>query len=310
VKALPVPTSRAVGPLRSIEQSVWLVRQPKSPHLPLMELPCSAESCSVGRTGYSVPRSPYGVAIKLTLGVFRPSPSPEAFTRLGFILSRASSLLQRPSRTLPSHFHRSKLRRRFMGSSHEVLRPFSVQTRRVGKCSGSTRNAIPPRPFSDPRGFDPHRASWPCSMPQTLMGFPLLRAFPYHGPPPNSSPEDSLSTFARSFRRIPGRAPRALHPAAIRSLSWGIAPAIDPMPSRAFNPPLRHLASRLGARILKVALSATNSSAPDLPTKPFKLVPIVGLQRIPVGAPDNPLSRETNRYDVCEPSHARSEELE
>jgi hypothetical protein len=111
---------------------------------------------------------------------------------------------------------------------------------------GSTRNTIPPRPFSDPRGVDPHRAPWPCSMPQTLMGFSLPRAFPHRGPPPGSSPEDTLSAFLRSLRRAPGRAPRAFHPAAVRSLRRGVSPALDPMPSRASSPSLRPLASRVG----------------------------------------------------------------
>jgi hypothetical protein len=57
-------------------------------------------------------------------------------------------------------------------------------------CPGSNRNTIPPRPFSDPRGFDPHRASWPCSMPQTLMGFLLPRAFPSRRLSPGSSPSE------------------------------------------------------------------------------------------------------------------------
>jgi hypothetical protein len=116
---------------------------------------------------------------------------------------------------------------------------------------GSTRNTIPPRPFSDPRGFDPHRASWPCSMPQTLMGFPLPKAFPSRRPPTGSSPEDTLSTFPRSIRRTIRRALRALHPAAVRCLHRGIAPAVGPMPSRASQPPLRYTATRFGTPIQK-----------------------------------------------------------
>lgn len=38
---------------------------------------------------------------------------------------------------------------------------------------GSTRSAVPLRPFSDPWGFGPHHALRPCFMPLTLMGFLL-----------------------------------------------------------------------------------------------------------------------------------------
>jgi len=45
-------------------------------------------------------------------------------------------------------------------------------------CSGPTRNAVPPWSFSDLRGFDPHRAWWPCFMPHPLLGFRSSRLFP------------------------------------------------------------------------------------------------------------------------------------
>jgi hypothetical protein len=51
-------------------------------------------------------------------------------------------------------------------------------------CSGSTRNAIPLRPFSDPWGFGPHHALQPCFMLLTLLGFYALQGF---SPPQNSS---------------------------------------------------------------------------------------------------------------------------
>jgi len=60
---------------------------------------------------------------------------------------------------------------------------------------GSTRSTVPPRPFSDPRGLDPHRALWPCFVPLTLLGFSLSKVFFPRVALPGSSPGDTLSTF-------------------------------------------------------------------------------------------------------------------
>jgi hypothetical protein len=49
---------------------------------------------------------------------------------------------------------------------------------------GSTRNAIPLRPFPDPWGLDPHHALQPCFMLLTLLGFQALQG---KSPPQNSS---------------------------------------------------------------------------------------------------------------------------
>jgi hypothetical protein len=62
-------------------------------------------------------------------------------------------------------------------------------------CLGSIRSTVPPRPFSDPRGFDPHRALWPCFVPLTLLGLSLSKVFFPLVALPGSSPGDTLSAF-------------------------------------------------------------------------------------------------------------------
>lgn len=176
-------------------------------------------------------------------------PSPEEFACLGFILSRASSLLQRPSRMPPNLPRHGSPWCGFMGSSHEVPCPFSVRTRRVGHRSVSTRNTIPPRPFSDPRGFDPHRASWPCFVPQTLMGFFSSRLFPTADLLRARHPKIPSRRFPGLSEENPAAPPG---PCILRqsvASSGIVAPAIGPMPSRDFTSPLRHLAIRLGVHL-------------------------------------------------------------
>jgi hypothetical protein len=73
-------------------------------------------------------------------------------------------------------------------------------------CPGSTRNAIPLRPFSDPWGVSPHHALQPCFMLLTLLGFYALQGF---SPPQNSSrlvtwryPLDVSPSRSGTFRAV------------------------------------------------------------------------------------------------------------
>jgi hypothetical protein len=195
-----------------------------------MKSPCSSESLPAGRTGYSVPRSLLGVRVSVALEVFRPAASPHKLARVRFILSRASASYRDPPRS-----PRFLWPGRSPTSGDEILPWSSSPLQRVSPgesacCPGSTRNAIPPRPFSDPRGFDPHRASRPCSMPHPLMGLLLPRAFPYRRPPASSSLADTLSMFLAPRSPLRPKPPRvcsmrrtlrALHPAAVRCSSSG-----------------------------------------------------------------------------------------
>jgi hypothetical protein len=168
-----------------------------------------SEYLHASRTDYSVPRSLSGVRpCGSAPEVFRLTRFP-AHSRRRFILPQTSTPLQRPNgcRSSPNHPQASNCAR---SSSLEVLRPSSDKSY-ASRTQGyeSLRSAIPPRPFSDPRGLDPHVTARPCFMPMPLMGFLLFRAFPHHRPRPSSSPGDTLPTFGRASRKKSGRAPRA-----------------------------------------------------------------------------------------------------
>jgi hypothetical protein len=65
-------------------------------------------------------------------------------------------------------------------------------------CSDPTRSAIPLRPFADPWGFDPHRASRPCFVPLTLLGFSALQGLLSRTTLPGSSPGETLTALRLS----------------------------------------------------------------------------------------------------------------
>jgi hypothetical protein len=99
--------------------------------------------------------------------------------------------------------------------------------------------------LTEPRGLVPcHRRSWGFCSPGLSPPTDLLRV---RHPKIPSRRSPMGSDDPRNFRAS-GRAPRALHPVAVRCLQRGIAPTGDPVPSRAFSPPRRHLANRLGTR--------------------------------------------------------------
>jgi hypothetical protein len=138
--------------------------------------------------------------------------------------------------------------------------------------------------LTEPRGLVPcHRRSWGFHSSGRSPAADLLRArrskipsrrFPGHSeelptaPPGPFIPRQSVASSG------------VLHPPATRcplELSVHLCgiwrPGLEPSPRRQ-------------------NLRASGSSAHDLPTKPFTHVFIRGLQRLPTGAPDNPLSRE------------------
>jgi hypothetical protein len=55
--------------------------------------------------------------------------------------------------------------------------PSAFPIRRVGMLPRFHPKRLPPRPFSGPRGFDPHRTWQPCFMLHPLMGFSAPQGF-------------------------------------------------------------------------------------------------------------------------------------
>ena len=248
------------------------------------------------RVPYRLSGSPESSSVLLspTLEVFRLAPSPLDLTRAVHPLSDFSPL-QRPfgCRPLPPQAASCSLRSE--ASSHEVLRPSSVRPWRVGwnpaplspalpNRFGSSRSTIPPRPFSGPRGVDPHHALRPCFMPLTLLGFLLSRVSTPRAVLPGSSPGETLSAFPLAFR-----------PAN----KFTILPA-KPRPQGFVQregpyPPFRSIASRSEGRIPPELpppprpsrspgwSRSHDSSAHGLTTSPSKLGLVTDLQRLPTG---------------------------
>jgi len=171
---------------------------------------CLSEFFDARRTGYLVPRN---------LPRCWLSPHPRSIPTRAFPTqfdsSGSSSLRLQP----PSETHQvAALSRRQQQAAHAVRWPpplrFSAPpaskhsesaSHRSSDLSaaqrhlGSTRSTVPPRPFSDPRGFNPHHALWPCFVPLTLLGFLLSKAFFLTVALPDSSSGDTLSTFLLQF---------------------------------------------------------------------------------------------------------------
>lgn len=174
-----------------------------------MELPCLSEYSSACRTGYSVHRSLLGICPRekaCPRGLpARAVPARTTVSRTG-ILSQTSisfrDTLGRPpywftSGEPPDHQGAPPMR---------FSAPPALKRSESACCSGSTRNAIPLRPFSDPWGFSPHHAPQPCFMLLTLLGFYTLQGI---SPPQNSSrlvtwryPLDVSPSRSGAFRAV------------------------------------------------------------------------------------------------------------
>jgi len=63
----------------------------------------------------------------------------------------------------------------------------------------------PPRPFSDPRGFNPHSTPRPYCMPLSLIGFLPFKAFPLRRTLLASSTRVTFSAFPPFIRRLRAR---------------------------------------------------------------------------------------------------------
>ena len=184
-------------PLRSVWRALRVLLRPEATQAASLEVTVSHRVFR--RVPYRLSGSPESSSVLLspTLEVFRLAPSPLDLTRAVHPLSDFSPL-QRPIRCRPLPLRTASCSRCSEASSHEVLRPSNAQARRIGLSDftstgcpasapsnrfGSHRSTIPPRPFSGPRGVDPHHALWPCFVPLTLLGFFALQGF--H--PPHSS---------------------------------------------------------------------------------------------------------------------------
>jgi len=194
-----------------------------------------SESFSASRTGYLVHRVLRGVAFARPRGL--PTHAFPVRLHGRFILSQAwtsyrdlRGCCHRPGVATgkPALFHVS-------GSSHEVSRPFSDITGRVGSLPRFHPKRLPPRPFAGPRGLDPQPASQPCFMLLPLLGFEsLLRAFPHRTTPPTSSVSGSLSAFGPHIRRWRVR-PQGLPSCGDPFRAGSISSDARSMPSRAFR---------------------------------------------------------------------------
>jgi hypothetical protein len=99
--------------------------------------------------------------------------------------------------------------------------------------AGSTPPRLPPRPFSDPRGFCPRAALRPCFMPLTLMGF-ALQGFPL------STGPTELVTRQLPSRRLPCSKPRGLSVVdGPESALRGFSTAKSPCPRMGVLHPIR-----------------------------------------------------------------------
>lgn len=194
------------------------------------------------RTGYSVPRFPHSVrGFRQSLsGLFGPHLPPKACV-LGFILSRASALLQRPMLRVPPD-------PKIGAASHEVLRPSSVSPlNESAYCPGPTRNAALPGLSQTFEGFILIEPGGLVSCHIRSWGSDSSRRFP-------STDSSGLVTrwylLDVSYPCIPlvanhPRPARTSRPQGVSSCESPLPmrgvfhPCSSPMPSRVFMPPIR-----------------------------------------------------------------------
>jgi hypothetical protein len=170
--------------------------RPKTTRRASHEVPCSSESY--------YPRSVPAIRFAgPPFGVFRPwgLPSrdvPRPLNAVRFILSRASAFHRDPNRVPPIRVRRAEARTSAIGIlPWGSLSPPASPTRRVGVMPRFHPKRLPPRPFSGPRGFDPHRAWQPCLMLHPLMGFRSSRRFPATDVPGARHPRIPSRRFPR-----------------------------------------------------------------------------------------------------------------
>lgn len=72
----------------------------------------------------------------------------------------------------------SALRAVAQRTSPGLLRPFSGVSRWARSSWACQPSTFPSRAFTAPQGLTSHQPSWPCFMPQPLVGFVVFRAFP------------------------------------------------------------------------------------------------------------------------------------